>query len=457
MLSSFFQTGGLAILVMLSFLLPFCDSFHALIHEFNGTSTSFDLIKQYTYGTYDELHTLLEINMELFLFLLLMVFAVRYLAIPMSHRIDTILDRIHNGVHQLILTAKNAAHQFVNCHITVPARLSRIEAALASKDRVKIKSESSRCTKLLRRQLKSAKRHLGKRAIEAFCNTNTITNLTAANCAGMNVLPILVLLWAKTPEDVRSKVQQYARIEHQLQQVHLTYSASNEQYKHTYKELTSSFDIFERHYTELKAAGENANKSKEMWLAEKEQRTYLENQLDEAQHDVESYQEELQAKTEENADLVEKIYEPTTRCSDLHQAAPSLGEGVTLMQASLCDLQKENSDCQGTYAEQLSFEKAADTDTQKLLLGSKPANQTFISSFSSLGRSAKSVFDRKMSRGPIWRPPMRRHSRLKTTRMLLSGTNLLNASPRRCSKQLTLWVVSQSLSPKRRGDCGGWQ
>jgi len=256
LLPSFFHTGGLTILVMLSCLLPFCDSIHALFHDFDGTGTSFDLIKMHACGTYNALHTLLEINMELFLCLLLIIFAVHYLAIPVIQRIGNILDRVHNGVHKLILQSCGAVHQSVNGHITLSARFSRIEAALAK-------------------------------------------SFTAENHAAINVLPILVAFQAKTPEGLRSKVQRYAQIENQLMMLHATCYTSNEQYARLHDQTASSFDAFETYYAELKAAGERAVELEEKWLAEKDQCIKLSDQLDEAVQDVEGYQEKLDAKTEE--------------------------------------------------------------------------------------------------------------------------------------------------------------
>ncbi|KAF3037029.1 hypothetical protein E8E11_000384 [Didymella keratinophila] len=299
LLPSIFQTGGLAILVMLSCLLPFCDSIHALFHDLNGTEASFDLIKTHACGTYNELHTLLEINMKLFSCLFLVVFAVRYLIIPRIQRIDNVLDRVHNGVHKLILETCNAAQEFVSGYITLSARLSRIKAVLAK-------------------------------------------SFTPEDCAVLSSF----------------KVERDAQIEDQLKKLHATYHTINEQYIRLYDQTASSFDAFEKHYAELKAAGERAIELEEKWLAEKDQCMKLNGQIDAAQN-VEGYQEELDAtteeldakteqleskaeeleaktkdldtKTKEDTGLVDKLYGLTARNASLGKAASTIGDVVIIL------------------------------------------------------------------------------------------------------------------------------
>jgi hypothetical protein len=59
---------------MLSCLLLFCDSVHALFHDFAGNAGSSSDMIEHACGIYKELHIFLEINMELFLCLLFLVF-----------------------------------------------------------------------------------------------------------------------------------------------------------------------------------------------------------------------------------------------------------------------------------------------------------------------------------------------------------------------------------------------
>ena len=180
-LRSFFQTAALAILAALACLSPFCDSFRLLLDYHNGTGTSFKLVKEYVRSTHKALHSILENNMELFIYILVTFLAIRHLVVPMVQHVDNILDRIYRGVSNSILQSYDAVHHFVDDHFNLPARLSRLEEALAKKTSVTIKVGSNRRAMLLERQLKCAKRHLSKRTIGAAHNMVTITNLTAEN------------------------------------------------------------------------------------------------------------------------------------------------------------------------------------------------------------------------------------------------------------------------------------
>lgn len=355
LLPSFFQLGTLEILVVLTFLLPFCDSVHALAQDFASNNVSFPVMIEHARSIHNELYTLLKINTGLFLCLLLITFSVRYFAIPMIQRIDDVLDRVYKSVHKLLLEGHDAVYQFVNGHATLSARLSRIETALTKKTRVMVKVGSNRRAKILGRQLKCAKRHLSKRTVEAICNTTAITNLTAENCAIMDVLPILIAIWAKVPERLPSKVQRYALIENQLEQIHNTHRASNDQYICLYEEV---IDAFEKYCAELKTAGGRVIELEEKWFVVQDQCTKLNKQLDEVIHDAEGYQEGLKAKTEDNIKLINKIYELTSRNSSLEQAALNLSNIVVSMQTSLCDLQKKSPDFQGMITEPATLENA---------------------------------------------------------------------------------------------------
>jgi hypothetical protein len=100
LLASFLQTGGLRILIVFSFLLPFCDSVHVLLYEIASNSASLDIIGKRTNDTRHELHSLFEINMELYLYLLTIIFALRYLAIPRIQRLNNLLNCVYKVVYK---------------------------------------------------------------------------------------------------------------------------------------------------------------------------------------------------------------------------------------------------------------------------------------------------------------------------------------------------------------------
>lgn len=110
-------------------------------------------MKEYVCGTHNKLRTLPEINMELFMCMLLTVFAIRYFVIPMVRRVDNILDRVYQGIYNLVLLSYDAVRQFVDGYIALTAHLSRLEAALAKKAHVMVKIGSNRRAKLLGHQL----------------------------------------------------------------------------------------------------------------------------------------------------------------------------------------------------------------------------------------------------------------------------------------------------------------
>lgn len=267
LLTSSFETGSQAMLLLLVSLLPFCNSSHALVRDISSHGLSFGLIKESVHGTYVELHALLELHITLVTYTLLAVFAIRYLALPTMDRLHQIVGRTDNRVHTCLLSLCDAVRQAVHGHLILPAHLARTEAALTRKTSTTAPVSSRRREKLLRRQLKCTKRQLDKYMLESFHSAIAITNLTAENCATMDVLPILVTLWTKTPEHLRSKVQQYVQIENQLQRLHLAYLASNTQYMKLYNQFGFCFDAFEKHYAELNSAGNDAAELKEIATA----------------------------------------------------------------------------------------------------------------------------------------------------------------------------------------------
>lgn len=280
-----------------------------------GDFVTYDHLRLVFHSTFNQLMSICHLQLELLGDWAFLIFTLGYI-LP---RMSSILAFVFGHMSRVIFTTVHEPCEGTSCvsigMSSLQSRLASVDASLRQLyDLVKATlthsapatggynhSEnftSNRCMKLLRRQLKVAKRSVEAHHIRAAQDAITISNLTAEVNDLTNVVPLILLFWGKVPRKALSNIRRYMQAD-QLQ-------------------------------TQLEAQRASSI----------QRQTQLEVQLKNALSQSEEYQKSLDAMTEESANMCRQGEELRAKLATSQSAVGDAENAAQALRTELHDLEK---------------------------------------------------------------------------------------------------------------------